>query len=121
MIRILVIDDQLSDLELICRCLSSAGYQVSSLSESRAAVNEIRKVKPDAIVVDIMMPELSGFELARILQRDPELKEIPLIACTSRNSDLDRIWALKQGITQYVTKPFTSDQMVRAVQASGVA
>ncbi len=114
---ILVIDDNLTDLELIARPLRAVGLKVITCSVSKEALQQIRQVQPDLVITDIIMPELSGFELTRLIKRDPDLQQIPVVACTSKSSDMDRLWALKQGIAQYITKPFTSEQVVSAAQA----
>lgn len=115
--KILVIDDTLSDIEMISRYLKAVGYLVFTESESSQAIAAIKTIQPDLIITDIVMPSQSGLELARAIKRDPELTAIPIIACTSKDADIDRLWALKQGIAQYIIKPFTPDQIVHAVEA----
>ncbi len=116
---ILVIDDSPSELEMIARYLRAVGLVVITLSDPNGALKQIKQIGPDLIITDIIMPGLSGFELTRAIKRDsdPNLQSIPVIACTTKSTDLDRIWALKQGIAQYIIKPFTSEQIVSAVQA----
>ena len=114
--KVLVVDDTISELELISNYLRQDGYVVIVATDGKEALSKAVEQKPDAIVADLVMPGMSGLELCRCLKENPATKTTPIIACTSKNKDLDRLWALKQGIKVYVTKPFTKEQLISAVK-----
>ncbi|NJL83411.1 MAG: response regulator [Chloroflexaceae bacterium] len=116
MIEILVVEDSPSERELISRYLRGNGYQVIGVGSGQEALSKAIQKKPHVIITDVVMPEMNGFELCRSLKRNPQTRTIPIIACTSKNQELDRLWGMKQGIEVYLTKPFTQEQIVRAVE-----
>ena len=113
---ILIVDDLQSELDLIAKFLLAAGYSIITAKNGEEAIAKTIKNKPDAIVTDWMMPKMGGLDICRKLKRDPETAEIPVIACTVKNRNVDRLWAMKQGIKAYVTKPCTQEQLVSALQ-----
>jgi two-component system, chemotaxis family, response regulator PixH len=100
---ILVVDDTLSELELMTRYLREGGFTVIAAT--------------DAIVTDVVMPGMSGFELCRNLKKNEATQKVPVVVCTSKNQELDRLWGLKQGADVYITKPFTQEDLLRAVKS----
>jgi len=116
--KVLVVDDSLSELELISKYLRESGYSVIMATDAKDALNKAIAQQPDAIVTDLVMPGMSGLELCRSLKDYPETEKLPVVACTSKTQDIDRFWAMKQGIHVYVTKPFTQAQIANAVQYS---
>lgn len=114
---VLIVEDTLSEQELISSYLREAGYLVRTANEVKEALNTIAVQLPDVIVTDLVMPGISGLEFCRMLRKNPETQKVPIIACTSKNQDIDRLWGLRQGINVYVTKPFTSKQLIQAVQS----
>ena len=116
--KILVVDDLQAELDLICQYLSEEGYIIATATNGNEALAKISQDKPDAIVTDWMMPEMGGMDLARKLSKDDGTKDIPVVACTAKNRDVDRMWAAKQGIEAYVTKPFTKQELVSALRAA---
>ncbi|PSB00805.1 response regulator [Merismopedia glauca] len=116
MSKILVVDDMQAELELICQYLTKAGYTTLTASNGEEALNKARENQPDAIVTDWMMPVMGGLELCRHLKKQPETANIPIVACTVKNRDVDRIWAIKQGVEVYLTKPYTAEQLVSAIE-----
>ncbi len=118
MSKILIVDDVLSELNLICQYLTEAGYTVITATDGEEALQKVKQSKPDAIVTDWMMPQMGGLDLCRKLRRNPETADIPIVACTAKNRDVDRLWAKKQGVKAYVTKPFTQQVLVSALIAA---
>ncbi len=116
MSKILVVDDMQAELELVCQYLTKAGHTVLTASNGAEGLSKARENQPDAIVTDWMMPVMGGLELCRHLKKHPETADIPIVACTVKNRDVDRIWALKQGVKVYLTKPYTADELVSAIQ-----
>ena len=114
---ILVVDDLQAEIDLISSYLKDQGYVVYTASDGKEALGVIEKNKPDAVISDMMMPEMGGLELCRALKKNPSTADIPVIACTVKNRDIDRRWAAKQGVESYLTKPYTRDQILEAVQS----
>ena len=118
MAKVLIVDDMQSELDLMSQYLSSAGYEVVTASNGREAIQKVIKNKPDAIVTDWMMPELGGMDLCRKLKKNPGTADIPIIACTAKDRDVDRNWATKQGVSAYITKPYSQTELVSALRGA---
>lgn len=114
---VLVVEDAPSERALMTHYLSESGYSVLSATSAQEALNKASKEPIDVIVTDILMPDVSGFELCRSLKRHPQTAQVPIVICTSKNQDIDRLWGLKQGADAYLTKPFTQTQLVQAVHS----
>ena len=113
---ILIVEDSLSEMELMSHYLRQGGYMVINAVTAKDALRMVIEQKPDVIITDVVMPGISGFELCRSLKKDPITEGIPVIICTSKNLEIDRLWGMKQGADAYLTKPFTKEQLIRAVQ-----
>ncbi|MEO0376455.1 MAG: response regulator [Cyanobacteria bacterium P01_A01_bin.17] len=107
-----------AELDLLCQYLKEEGYTIVTAVNGAEALEKVRQNKPDAIVTDWMMPEMGGLDLARKLRKDPETADIPVVACTAKDRDVDRMWAAKQGVEAYVTKPCTKQELVSALRAA---
>lgn len=117
MSTVLVVEDTLSELKLISIYLQDSGYNVIIATDAIEALQKAVQQKPDAIVTDVVMPGMSGFELCRKLKSNPNTKQLPIIICSSKDQEIDRIWGMRQGAAIYVTKPFTREQLVSAVKS----
>lgn len=117
MSTVLVVEDTLSELELISTYLRESGYNVILATDAKDALNKALNQKPDAIVTDVVMPGMSGFELCRKLKTNPATGKTPIIICSSKGQEIDRFWGIKQGADVYVTKPFTREQLIRAIKS----
>ena len=117
MITILVVEDTPSERELMTHYLRESGYTVINAVSAQEALSKAIEQKPDVIITDVVMPGMSGFELCRSLKKHPVTEKVPIIICTSKNQEIDRLWGMKQGADAYITKPFTREQLVRAVKA----
>jgi len=117
MITILVVEDTPSERELMNHYLRESGYTVINAVSAQEALNTAIEHKPDVIITDVVMPGMSGFELCRSLKKHPVTEKVPIIICTSKNQEIDRLWGMRQGADAYITKPFTREQLVRAVKA----
>ena len=105
MARILVVDDSPTDVAHIKGILSRAGHEVDEAVTGDEAIKKVRETKPDAIIMDVVMPGVNGFQATRTLSRDPETKHIPIVVVSSKNQETDRLWALRQGAREYLIKP----------------
>ena len=111
---ILVADDEANIRELVTLYLEKEGFSVITASDGRAAVNSAREFQPDLIVLDLMMPELSGYEVCRELRRD---SDVPILMLTARGDDVDRIVGLELGADDYLGKPFHPRELTARVKA----
>lgn len=117
MITILIVEDTISELELMSHYLRESGYNVINAIGAKEALNKVIEQKPDVIVTDVVMPGMSGFELCRRLKAHPDTEKIPIVICSSKNQEIDRLWGMKQGADAYLTKPFTREQILRAIKS----
>lgn len=114
---ILIVEDSPSELELMSHYLKESGYNVIKATGAKEALEKASLEKPDAIVTDVVMPGMSGFELCRSLKKNPATQKLPIVICSSKNLEIDRLWAMKQGADVYVTKPYTREQLLRAIKS----
>lgn len=117
MTTILIVEDNFAERELICHYLRESGYSVITAIDAKDGLNLACEKKPDVIVTDVVMPGMSGFELCRKLKQTPETEKIPIIICSSKNQEIDRLWGMKQGANAYLTKPFQREDLVRALKS----
>ncbi|MEO1342217.1 MAG: response regulator [Cyanobacteria bacterium J06635_13] len=94
------------------------GFKVVTAANGSEALEKATAQAPDLVITDLVMPEMSGLEFCRKLKKNPETAEIPVIACTTKDRDMDKKWAKKQGVVAYLVKPFTQAEMVSAVNSS---
>ncbi|MBE9206270.1 response regulator [Nostoc sp. LEGE 06077] len=114
---ILIVEDSPSELELMSHYLKESGYNVIKASGAKEALEQAALQNPDAIVTDVVMPGMSGFELCRSLKKNPATQKLPIVICSSKNLEIDRLWAMKQGADVYLTKPYTREQLLRAIKS----
>jgi twitching motility two-component system response regulator PilH len=113
---VLVVEDSRAEQRLIVALLREAGFNVALAESAEAALIWLEtNGKPDLIVLDIIMPGLSGLDLCRQLRNQPDMENVPIVFCSSKNQDFDRFWALRQGGNAYVTKPFAPTDLVDTV------
>jgi two-component system, chemotaxis family, response regulator PixH len=115
-LTVLIVEDTLSELELIGKYIRESGYLALGAVTAQEGMDIAIQKKPDVIISDVVMPGMSGFELCRKLKQNPETEKIPIILCTSKNQEIDRLWGMKQGADAYLTKPFTCEQLIRTVK-----
>ncbi len=114
--KILVVDDSATELAVITAPLRGDGYSVVTASNSEQAMARLAQEAFDLMLLDVIMPGVNGFQLCRSLRRDPRYAKLPIVLVTSKNQDSDRHWGLKQGATEYLTKPFSREQLLAAVR-----
>ena len=110
--RVLVLDDESDVTELLKYRLEQEGYRVATLNDPLGFVAKVREFEPDLMLLDIMMPELSGIQLCRIVRADPSMKDIPVIFLSARGEVEDRIKGLEAGAEDYVSKPFNNNELM---------
>lgn len=115
---ILVVDDEASILELLRFNLAKEGYQVLTAEDGQQALHYARTEKPDLIILDIMLPEIDGYEVCRALKADKETAGIPVIMLSARGDVLDKVVGLELGADDYIVKPFSLKEVVARVKAN---
>ena len=114
--RILVVDDEPDAIELIRFNLKASGYEVLTAEDGEEAIAKARKFSPDMILLDVMIPEIDGLEVCKILRRDPATASLPIIMLTAKASEIDRVLGLEFGADDYVTKPFSPRELMLRVR-----
>jgi two-component system phosphate regulon response regulator PhoB len=114
--KILVIDDEPDAIELVAFNLKSAGFQVVTAVDGAEALRQARSTAPDLIVLDLMLPEIDGLDVCKLLRRDPVTAAIPILMLTAKASEVDRILGLELGAEDYVTKPFSPRELVLRIR-----
>jgi twitching motility two-component system response regulator PilH len=114
--KVMVVDDAASDIDVMTGILRSAGYHVLGYQDGEGLEARVAAEQPDVLLLDIVMPGRNGYELLRALKRDDRTKGTPIVIVTSRNRDSDRMWSQRQGADEYVTKPFTPEQLLMAIE-----
>ena len=114
--RILVVDDEADAVELVEFNLKAAGLDVTSAEDGQMALKKARALLPDLIVLDLMLPEVDGLEVCKILRRDPATSGIPILMLTAKAAEIDRVLGLELGADDYVTKPFSPRELVLRVK-----
>ena len=114
--KILVVDDEPDALELIEYNLRSTGYQVFTAGDGAKALDLARRHLPDVVILDLMLPEIDGIEVCKILRRNPETTEVPILMLTAKADEIDRVIGLEVGADDYVTKPFSPRELVLRIK-----
>lgn len=114
--KILVVDDEPDAVELIEFNLKANGYEVVTAADGEEALQKARAVLPDLIILDLMLPEVDGMEVCKILRRDPRTSGLPIIMLTAKAAEIDRVLGLELGADDYVTKPFSPRELVLRVK-----
>ncbi|MGD1087246.1 MAG: response regulator [Verrucomicrobiota bacterium] len=114
--KILVVDDDPDQLEVVRWSLKKAGFAIGTAANGVAALVKTRSVLPDLIVLDLMLPELNGFDICKALRKDPVTASIPIIMLTGMRSEFSRLAALESGVNCFLTKPYSPDELVSKVE-----
>jgi len=113
--KILIVDDVMSNVLLLKILLTNEKFQVCTANCGKACIEQARKEHPDLVLLDVMMPDISGFDTAVIMKKDPELKEIPIIFLTALNTPADLVKGFQVGANDFLTKPFNKEELVMRV------
>lgn len=117
--KVLVVDDSKTELMFISELLQKNGFQVATADDGEQAMKCLANETPDLILLDVVMPGKNGFQLARAISRDPLYAQVPIIMCSSKDQETDRLWGLRQGAKDYITKPFNPDELIAKIRAQG--
>lgn len=115
--KILVVDDEPDVTDLVAYHLKAKGFHVECLNDATSSISKARQLQPDLIILDIMMPHLSGIQLCRILRADNRLSRVPIVFLTAKAEPHDRIEGLESGADDYLGKPFSPKELVLRVES----
>ncbi len=117
--KILVVDDSKTEIMFMTDLLVKNGFTVRSAENAEDAFKKLAEEKPDLILMDVVMPGQNGFQLTRAISRDPQFADVPIIMCTSKNQETDRVWGMRQGARDYITKPVDAADLMAKIKALG--
>ncbi|RRS05253.1 response regulator [Aquabacterium soli] len=117
--KILLVDDSKTELHVLSELLTKRGYQVRTAENGEDALKRLQEERPELILMDVVMPGQNGFQLTRAITRDPAYADIPVIICSSKNQETDRVWGLRQGAKDYVVKPVNPEELLSKIKAFG--
>src|SRR6218665_3656778 len=117
--KVLVVDDSKTELMFLTDLLQKKGIQVRTAENAEEAFRRLAEEKPDLILMDVVMPGQNGFQLTRAITRDPQYADVPIIMCTSKNQETDRVWGMRQGARGYITKPVDPAELQAKIDALG--
>jgi CheY-like chemotaxis protein len=112
----LVVEDSLTDMQILVSCLQQGGINVLVAQTGEEAITAVTRQKPDVIILDIVLPGCSGFEVCRELKSNEDTSDIPIVLCSTKGGEIDKHWGMKQGADAYLTKPIDQEELVRTVK-----
>ena len=117
--KVLVVDDSKTELMFLTDLLVKNGFTVKTAENAEDAFRRLAEDKPELILMDVVMPGQNGFQLTRAISRDPQFSSVPIIMCTSKNQETDRVWGMRQGARDYITKPVDAADLMAKIKALG--
>lgn len=112
----LIVDDSATERSIIANCLKQIGIEVSIAISGEEALEKIQHNSPDLIVLDVVLPGRSGFEICRELKGNDTTNKIPIILCSTKGTEMDKFWGMKQGADAYIPKPIDQEQLIKKVK-----
>ena len=117
MARILIVDDSPSQLMGMKRIVEKLGHEALTAEDGAAGVEMAKAQKPDLILMDVVMPNLNGFQATRAISKEATTSQIPVVLVTTKDQETDKVWGMRQGAKAYITKPFTEGQLVEVINS----
>jgi len=117
--KVLVVDDSKTELMFMTDLLQKNGFAVKTAENADDAFKRLAEEKPDLILMDVVMPGQNGFQLTRAITRDPRFVNVPVIMCTSKNQETDKVWGMRQGAKDYIVKPVDANELMAKIRAFG--
>jgi twitching motility two-component system response regulator PilH len=118
MSRILIVDDSPTEIHVLKTMLEKNGHQASAANNAEEGIAKAKAEQPDLILMDVVMPGLNGFQATRQLNKDPTTSAIPVLIVTTKDQDTDRVWAMRQGAKDYLTKPVREADLVGKIKTA---
>lgn len=112
----LVVEDSMTDMQIFIRCLQHGGLNVLTAKSGEEALAKLSSQKPDIIILDVVLPGCSGFEVCREIKETADTSQIPVVICSTKGGKMDKFWGLKQGADAYLAKPIDQEELVRIVK-----
>jgi twitching motility two-component system response regulator PilH len=116
---VLIVDDSKTELMFLTDLLQKNQMTVRTAEGADEAFKRLAEAKPDLILMDVVMPGQNGYQLTRSINRSPDYKDIPIILCTSKSLETDRVWGMRQGARDYITKPVNPSELLAKIKALG--
>jgi len=117
MARILIVDDSPSQLLVLKRIVEGQGHEVITAEDGQQGVDMAKKHIPDLILMDVVMPNLNGFQATRAISKDPETGHIPIVLVTTKDQETDKVWGMRQGARDYIVKPVNAEELFAKIKA----
>jgi twitching motility two-component system response regulator PilH len=117
--KVLILDDSKTEQMFLTELLQRNGFTVRSADNADEAFKRLSEDKPDLILMDVVMPGQNGFQLTRAINRTPEYTGVPIFICTSKSLETDRVWGMRQGAREYITKPVNAAELLAKIKALG--
>lgn len=117
--KILIVDDSPTERLLLTQILAAGDFEIMTAENGEEGIERAKQLRPDLILMDVVMPGMNGFQATRALSRDAATKEIPVIMCTTKSQETDKVWGLRQGALDYVTKPVDGPTLLAKIAALG--
>ncbi len=118
MAQILIVDDSPTEIHVLKSMLEKHGFEVETAENGTEGIERAKELKPDLILMDVVMPGLNGFQATRQLTRDAETAAIPVLIVTTKDQETDRVWGMRQGAKDYLTKPVTEKSLLEKINAT---
>lgn len=116
MSRILVVDDSSTYRQMISELLADKGHEIAMAVNGADGLEKIASFRPDLVVLDVVMPEMNGYDVCRNLRRDPATEDLPVLMCSSKDEASDLYWGKKQGASAYLVKPFDTVELLETIE-----
>jgi twitching motility two-component system response regulator PilH len=117
--NILIVDDSATDRQYLSELLAKNGYKVTTAQSADEGLAKARQLRPDLVLMDVVMPGENGFQATRSLAKDDATRQIPVIICTSKGQETDKAWGIKQGARDYIVKPVSAPELLAKISALG--
>ena len=118
MARVLIVDDSPTEIYVLKTMLEKHGHQTSQAGSAEEGIAKAKSDKPDLVLMDVVMPGTNGFQATRAICKDPETAKIPVIIVTTKSQESDKVWGIKQGAKDYITKPVEEGELMVKIKAA---
>ena len=116
MTTVLVVEDSMPTRKMMSKLLSKEGLNVETAIDGVQALEIIPSLRPDLVLLDIVMPKMNGYEVCRKIKSNPKTKNVPVVICSAKSEDFDRYWGIKQGADAYIAKPFEDKELIATIK-----
>jgi twitching motility two-component system response regulator PilH len=116
---ILLVEDSPTDRQYLSELLVKNGYKVTTAENAEEALSKVKQINPDLVLMDVVLPGQNGYQATRTLSRDEATKHIPVIMCTTKGQETDKVWGMRQGARDYIVKPASQDDLLAKIKALG--